>query len=555
MPIFTQLVAALAATAALLPAARAAPGAAPLIPRIFAPEAVLPAAPNLARVWGWSAPGDVVNATVACAGKAYHGSGSAGADGLWVLTLPSIDAVFGCSLALNAANWSASVVPVHFGTVLFCGGQSNAHLPLDYSVNGTQEAANAASYKNIRLLQQDTVSQASMPLPDALAIVQSWTAPTPAIASGFSAICWWTGRYLSDALRMSIPIGLVQGAWPSTYIRQLGPAEIGETCGVTGVDAATGARDPCSGDSCKIFNSFMAPFQPGPFEFAALVWLQGETDRNNPRFYNCALPAFINALRSRFNPLMYVAVIQLAPWVAEGGLDVALLREAQSNASLAMERVGLAVSVDLGDPQAPAGSIHSRLKAPAGQRAAWLLLAGLFGNSTFSTYVSPRYAGASGGAQGATLKATINFAPGSTAGGLQAIAGAHCPVELGVPAGECSGFAIGATDGVLYNASAAVGAGGDTLELTAIAKSSGLRVLVSFDANQTCAPLQPRPPQKKTLTPYPLTNRTRPLATLTIPWHSSRTAWGCPWRPGRHSLCWPRCGGGRGGQREHFFYL
>ena len=497
---------ALIATAALLPAALAAPGAAPLLPRIFAPEAVLPSAPNTARIWGWSAPGDAVNATVRCAGAVYSGSGSADADGLWVATLPPISAVFGCSLAVTAANWTASVAPVHFGAVLFCGGQSNAHLPLDYSINGTAEAANAAKYKNIRLLQQDTVSQASVPLPDALAIVRSWAAPTPAVASGFSAICWWTGRYLSDALRMSIPIGLVQGAWPSTYIRQLGPAEIGEACGVAGVDAATGARaNPCSGDSCKIFNSLMAPFQPGPFEFAALVWLQGETDRSNPRFYDCALPAFISALRSRFNANLYAAVVQLAPWVAEGGPNVALLREAQSNASLAMARVGLAVSVDLGDPQAPAGSVHSRLKAPAGQRAAWLLLAGLFGNATFATHVSPRYAGAAGGAQGATLTATITFAPGTTAGGLQAIAGAHCPTELGVPAGQCAGFAIGASDGALYNASAAIGAGGDTLVLTAAAKSSGLRVLntsfgfsdypVAQFANSLGLPVAPWTPQ------------------------------------------------------------
>jgi hypothetical protein len=479
-PLLSQLVAALATTAALLPAAHAAPGAAPLLPRFFAPEAVLPSAPNTARVWGWSTPGDAINATARCAGKLYAGSGSAGADGLWVAALPPITAAFGCSLAIAAANWSLTIEPVHFGTVLFCGGQSNAHLPLDYSFNGTQEAANAAHYKNIRLLQQGTVSQASAPLPDALAIVQSWTAPTPAVASGFSAICWWTGRYLSDALQMATPIGLVQGAWPSTYIRQLGPAEIGEACGEAGVDAATGggARDPCSGDSCKIFNSFMAPFQPGPFEFAALVWLQGETDRSNPHFYNCALPAFVAALRARFNANLYAAVVQLAPWVAEGGPDVALLREAQANASLAAARVGLAVSVDLGDPQAPAGSIHSRLKAPAGQRAAWLLLAGLFGNASFAARVSPRYAGAAGGApQGATLTATVAFAQGTTAGGLRAIAGAHCPTELGVPAAQCAGFAIGASDGEVYSATAAVGAGGDTLVLTATAKSSGLRVL------------------------------------------------------------------------------
>lgn len=262
-------------------------------------------------------------------------------------------------------------------------------------------------------------------------------------------------------------------------IRQLGPAEIGETCGVKGVDPASGASDPCSGDSCKIFNSFMAPFQPGPFEFAGLVWLQGETDRDDPHFYNCALPTFINALRARFNPDMYAVVIQLAPWVADSGF-VALLREAQSNASLALKGVGLAVSADLGDPQAPAGSIHSRLKAPAGQRAAWLLLAGLLGNASYSTRVSPRYASAAGSAQGATLTATITFAPGTTAGGLQPIAGAHCPTELGVPVSACSWFAIGASDGAFYNATAAVGAGGDTLVLTAAAKSGLTVVSTSF---------------------------------------------------------------------------
>ena len=325
------------------------------------------------------------------------------------------------------------------------------------------------------------------------------------MASGFSAACWWTGRYLSDALRKAVPIGLVQGAWPSTYIRQLGPAEIGETCGARGVDAATGASDPCSGDSCKIFNSFMAPFQPGPFEFAGLVWLQGETDRTNPRFYDCALPAFVTALRARFAASMYAVVIQLAPWVAEGGPDVALLREAQSNATLALAGVGLAVSVDLGDPQAPAGSIHSRLKAPAGQRAAWLLLAGLFGNATYATRVSPRYASAAGSAQGATLTATVTFAPGTTAGGLRPIAGAHCPTELGVPASACSGFAIGASDGASYPATAVPGAGGDTLVLTAAAASSGLRVLntsfgfsdypVALFANGMGLPVAPWTPQ------------------------------------------------------------
>jgi sialate O-acetylesterase len=494
-----------ALAAAALPAARAAPGAAPLLPRIFAPEVVLPSAPNTARVWGWSAPGDFVNATATCSEKVFAGTATAGADGLWVAALPPVGAAFGCRLAIAAVNWTLNLDPVHFGTVLFCGGQSNMHLPLDYSVNGTTEAAGAASYSNIRLLMQDTVSQASVPLPDALAIVQSWAAPTPAIASGFSAACWWSGRYLSDALHKSVPIGLVQGSWPSTYIRQLGPAEIGETCGVAGVDAATGARDPCSGDSCKIFNSMMAPFQPGPFEFAGLVFLQGETDRSNPRFYDCALPAFINALRARFNANMYAVVIQLAPWVAEGGSDVALLREAQSNASLSLPRVGLAVSVDLGDPQAPAGSIHSRLKAPVGQRAAWLLLAGLFGNSTFATRVSPRYASATGSAQGTALEATVTFAPETTSGGLQAIVGAHCPTELGVPIAMCAWFAIGASDGAYYNATAAIGAGGDTLLLTATATSSGVRVLntsfgfsdypVALFSNSFGLPVAPWTPQ------------------------------------------------------------
>lgn len=123
-----------AALSLLLPA-HGSPGAAPLLPRIFAPEMVLPSSPNTARVWGWSAPGDAVNATVTCAGKVYAGSGIASAaDGLWVAALPPISPVFGCRLEISSANWTANVSPVHFGAVLFCGGQSNQHLPLTCSL-------------------------------------------------------------------------------------------------------------------------------------------------------------------------------------------------------------------------------------------------------------------------------------------------------------------------------------------------------------------------------------------------------------------------------------
>lgn len=229
----------------------------------------MPAPPCLTA--GWSIPGDVVTATLDCSGKKYAApAATARGDGYWVATLPPLQAAFGCTLALASANWTLNIAPAHVGDVFFCGGQSNMHLPLDYSYNGTQEAAGAASYSNLRLLQQETVSQSAVPLPDILAQVQAWTPPTPAIASGFSAVCWWFGRHLADQQRKAVPLGLIQGAWPSTYIRQLGPPEIGEACGVTAAERV----DPCSGDSCKIFNSFMAPFQPGPFGLTGVVWLQ-----------------------------------------------------------------------------------------------------------------------------------------------------------------------------------------------------------------------------------------------------------------------------------------
>ncbi len=93
----------------------------------------------------------------------------------------------------------------------------------------------------------------------------------------------------------------------------------------------------------------------------------------------------------------------------------------------------------------------------------------------------------------------------TTTGGLRPIAGAHCPTELGVPASQCAGFAIGASDGVLYNASAAVGAAGDTLVLTATASSGAARVLntsfgysnypVALFENGLGLPLAPWTPQ------------------------------------------------------------
>ena len=123
-----------------------------------------------------------------------------------------------------------------------------------------------------------------------------------------------------------------------------------------------------------LYNGMIAPLLPGAI--AGAIWYQGESNAGRPEQYRALLPTMIKDWRSRFGvgdfPFL---VVSLANFMkredrpTEGGW--ALLREAQSLTARNDPKVGLAVTIDIGD----AADIHPRNKQDVGRRLALQALA------------------------------------------------------------------------------------------------------------------------------------------------------------------------------------
>ena len=99
------------------------------VAKAFSEHAVLQAAPRSARVWGWTTPGGVVNATLNCSAVGVVTTFAVTAsddEGLWVAEFPPVPAsTHACVVAFVDVTSTAQVwyLDILFGEVLVCGGQ------------------------------------------------------------------------------------------------------------------------------------------------------------------------------------------------------------------------------------------------------------------------------------------------------------------------------------------------------------------------------------------------------------------------------------------------
>ena len=173
-----------------------------------------------APVWGTARPGAEV--TVRFAGRAA--CARAGRDGAWRAWLPPVPAGGPHELRVESEGARLRLRDVLSGDVWICSGQSNMEWPLQQARDAEREIA-AARHPAIRLFTVARRVSAS-PCTD---VDGPWRACEPAAASGFSAVGYFFGRALREAL--DVPIGLINASWGGT------PAE-------AWTDAETYAADP-----------------------------------------------------------------------------------------------------------------------------------------------------------------------------------------------------------------------------------------------------------------------------------------------------------------------
>ncbi|MEC8927826.1 MAG: sialate O-acetylesterase, partial [Verrucomicrobiota bacterium] len=153
-------------------------------------------------IWGWDDAGREV--TVSFAGQTH--STKAGKDGRWQVKLKAMPAnAKGATLTIKGSS-THKLGNVLVGEVWVCSGQSNMAWSVDRAYDPDLESL-TAKFPNIRLISVPQVGTQE-PQKD---FKGEWVAATPETVKQFSAVGYFFGRTLHQAL--DVPVGLIDNAW------------------------------------------------------------------------------------------------------------------------------------------------------------------------------------------------------------------------------------------------------------------------------------------------------------------------------------------------------
>ncbi len=327
-------------------------------------------------VWGWAAPGEQV--VVSFLGHDYPATPDA--TGRWQATLPALPAGGPYTLVVEGQN-TITLDDVLVGDVWLASGQSNMELPLrdphapapgayPLILNAEQEVAMA----NFPQIRQFTVKKVVAYQPQTEGEGSGWQVGSPATASGFSAVGYFFARDLYQRYR--VPIGLISSPWGGTPAEAWVSPEALRQLPDFQAPVASLATRPARPDTLAkdaqntptvLYNGMIAPLQP--YALKGIIWYQGESNVGRGAQYRTLFPALIRDWRTRWGRELPFIFVQLANFTKAlplpGPSAWAELREAQASA-LALPGTGMAVALDLGDPD----DIHPANKQDVGHRLA-----------------------------------------------------------------------------------------------------------------------------------------------------------------------------------------
>jgi sialate O-acetylesterase len=228
-------------------------------------------------VWGWASAASRV--TVRFAGQ--EASADAGASGRWTVRLAPMAAsseprVMSVTIEGPGGARSLVVSDVLVGDVWLCSGQSNMEFPLEHAAGGAAAVA-AAHAPGIRLFTTARTA-AGRPLDSPDRGYSAWTPVTPEAARGFSAVGYYFGTHLHEAL--GVPIGLINTSWGGTPIESWTSAGALAAAGVSAALARdlatdTDAWERAHRDAWSALDDWFAAHDPGS---ASAAWADPRLD-------------------------------------------------------------------------------------------------------------------------------------------------------------------------------------------------------------------------------------------------------------------------------------
>ncbi|MBW7893708.1 MAG: sialate O-acetylesterase [Opitutaceae bacterium] len=371
-------------------------------------------------VWGTAEPGERVEVHF----RSQTATAVAGADGRWQVTLQAESASAEPAELVMTARNTVVVHDVLVGDVWLCSGQSNMEWKVAASADAEREIA-AAIDPLIRHFKVPR-TPASTPQTDCGG---QWESAAPDTVGEFTAVGYYFAREWRK--RTGVPVGLVNSTWGGTQIESwIGDAALRTDPSHEAVAArwqqwldghparverhqvalqkwrdeqavaekegkpftrrepavpegAGSRREPAS-----LYNGMIHPLQP--FALRGVLWYQGEANGERGAEYRTLFPTMIRQWRAEFGqgdlPFGFVQLANFERPVDKSGQQWAFLREAQT-AALALPATGMAVTIDIGDPQ----NIHPKNKQEVGRRLALWAGAHLLGE--LNAFTGPKFTG------------------------------------------------------------------------------------------------------------------------------------------------------------------
>lgn len=331
------------------------------------------------RVWGWADEGERV--VVSFRGQEVAATAK---DGRWETTLEPLEAGGPFPLTVSGGN-TIEFKDVLVGEVWISCGQSNMMMGLAQASTGAEAIAASDEFPQIRLANVPG-GQAEKPATD---VAVAWKPATRSTLPGFSAVSYFFGREIHK--RLGVPVGLV-----NVVSIVPGQSWIDEETLLSVPALAEMATRPIK--PVVSYNAMIAPI--ARYAIRGVIYYQGEYNSGSGREYREVMPAIIRSWRRQWGqgdfPFLFVQLpgyhqhlaakdkrldmpeATLAALHSLGGASSwAELREAQLLTWRNVPATGMAVAIDLGDPQ----DIHPANKQPVGERLALLARAIAYGES------------------------------------------------------------------------------------------------------------------------------------------------------------------------------
>ena len=353
------------------------------LPKIFSDNMVLQRERPII-IWGWADPHEKIRIILNRQDKIFY----AGKDGRWKVVLLPERGGGPYDLIVKGTN-TIQLHDVMIGDVWVTAGQSNMLFAVRKSLNAEQEMA-TANYPNIRQFKMDNAASIN---PEEDYKNGRWRVCNPKTVGDFTAVGFFFAREI--AKEINVPIGIINISRGGTNIENWISLEaFKKSNAFTELVASTrniipdtsiiaqGGKGSLNNYPGLLFNGMINPIVSLPIK--GVLWYQGEANIGRAYEYRKAFALLINDWRERWGqgdfPFYFA---QLSSYkgnhgTSNNGSMWAELRESQAQA-LALPNTGMAVTIDIGDPQ----DIHPRNKQDVGKRLAAIAL-----NKTYGKPVS-----------------------------------------------------------------------------------------------------------------------------------------------------------------------